>query len=107
LTDLILYGRLFIDRKIVLTKGGTMVNIILPDNKRVNVLRIKVTVACKDCGTEWATIINMDGTLKNGWNLCRKCSLDKKFNIVENSIPDDDKKKEIIENAIKEADGNN
>lgn len=70
--------------------------ITIPENKRVNVLRIKITVSCKECKTEWAVTVNEDGTLKNGWNLCRKCSLEKKFNNIENSIGE----KETIKNDI-------
>lgn len=54
-------------------------NITISENTRVNVLRVKVTVQCRSCKTEWAVTVNEDGSLKNGWSMCRKCSLEKKF----------------------------
>ena len=72
--------------------------ITIPETKRVNVLRVKITVSCKECKTEWAVTVNEDGSLKNGWNLCRKCSLEKKFNI-ENSIGEKETKENDITNT--------
>lgn len=83
--------------------------ITIPETKRVNVIKIKITVQCKDCGSEWASYLNMDGSLKNGWNLCRKCSLENKFNsVVEDSILNDKvETKEKIENDITRPEGIN
>ena len=45
----------------------------IPNNEKVVVTAMAITVRCVECSSTWRLYLNEDGTYPEGWDVCLKC----------------------------------
>lgn len=58
--------------------------LVLPMNLETEILKIRVSCKCRNCGTSWGVSFLQDFTLPMGWSRCRVCDSNKNENQNEN-----------------------
>ena len=56
--------------------------LVLPMNLETEILKIRVSCKCRNCGATWGVSFLQDFTLPMGWSLCRVCDSNKNVNQV-------------------------